>query len=66
MVDAPRVREFAEHAILVYDLKTGDALQLAAALVWSEGKPRGRQFVAADDRLLAAASHEGFTTIHPA
>ncbi len=55
VADSPPVREAAERALLTHDVKTADALQLAAALVWSEGKPRGRQFVGADDRLLAAA-----------
>ncbi|HVY61516.1 MAG TPA: PIN domain-containing protein [Planctomycetota bacterium] len=64
--DTPPIREAAARGLLTYELKTADALQLAAALVWCEGRLSGRQFVAGDDKLLAAAAAEGFTTIRPA
>jgi hypothetical protein len=63
--DSAHVRAQAERVLDGHDLRTADALQLAAALVWCDGRPHGRQFVAADARLLAAASAEGFTTIQP-
>ena len=44
-------------------MKTNDALQLAAALHWCSGYPRGRHFVGDDDDLLDAAAAEGFTVI---
>jgi predicted nucleic acid-binding protein len=43
-----------------YDLKTADALQLAAALRWCEHIPQGRVFLAADQRLREAAVLSGF------
>ncbi|MSV35423.1 MAG: PIN domain-containing protein [Bryobacterales bacterium] len=44
-----------------FPLKTGDALQLAAALVWCRRKPRGRWFVCNDRQLAASAEAAGFT-----
>lgn len=64
--DAPDVRVNVDRLLEVHDLRAGDAFQLAAALFWCEGRARGRQFIAADDRLLGAAAAEGFTTIRPA
>jgi predicted nucleic acid-binding protein len=43
-----------------YDLKAADALQLAAALEWSENIPHGKVFIAADQRLREAAVLSGF------
>ena len=51
-----RAIELVEH----YDLRAGDALQLAAALEWCEGMPRGRRFLTADDKLRDAAMLSGF------
>jgi hypothetical protein len=41
-------------------LKAADALQLAAALEWSENIPHGKVFIAADQRLREAAVLSGF------
>lgn len=46
-----------------YPLRTGDALQLAAALDWCDENPHRRIFVCFDDRLAAAAKVVGFTVI---
>lgn len=46
-----------------YPLRTGDALQLAAALYWCGEKPRRKTFVCFDDRLAEAAKTVGFTVI---
>ena len=43
-----------------YELRTGDALQLAAALQWCESDPQGSPFVTADQRLKHAAAQTGF------
>lgn len=43
-----------------YDLRAGDALQLAAAFEWREGDPRGHLFITADERLHRAAVLCGF------
>ncbi len=44
-----------------YPLSAADALQLAAALEWCEGKPRGNVFLTFDRRLREAAELAGFT-----
>ena len=55
-----RVRERAGRALAAHPLRAADALQLAAALVWSGDEPAGEGFVCLDDRLREAARHEGF------
>jgi predicted nucleic acid-binding protein len=44
-----------------YPLRAADALQLAAALQWCEGKPKSRVFLTFDRRLSEAAGLAGFT-----
>jgi predicted nucleic acid-binding protein len=44
-----------------YPLRAADALQLAAALEWCEGKPKGEIFLSFDKRLSEAAGLAGFT-----
>jgi predicted nucleic acid-binding protein len=63
-VVAPTValREAAGRALAAHPLRAADALQLAAALVWS-GEASGEPFVCLDDRLRDAASREGFTVM---
>lgn len=46
-----------------YGLRALDSLQLAAAIVWCQEKPRKRPFVTADERLAKAAEKAGFTEI---
>ena len=55
-----RVRELAEDSCRRYDIRSADALQLAAALVWCNEKPRERNFICFDNRLLNAARAAGF------
>jgi len=55
------VREIAIRQLERFPLRAGDALQLAAALVWCGERPRGRWFVCDDRRLAAAAAAAGFT-----
>jgi hypothetical protein len=45
----------------LYPLRAADALQLAAALEWCEGKPKGNVFLSFDQRLREAAGLAGFT-----
>jgi uncharacterized protein len=59
-LSATALRLLATHA-----LRAGDALQLAAALVWARGRPSGKAFVCLDQRLRTAASLEGFS-VEPA
>jgi len=44
-----------------YPLRAADALQLAAALAWCEGKSSGKVFLTFDRRLSEAAAQVGFT-----
>lgn len=60
-----RVREIALRLIRVHSLRTGDALQLAAAHVGSGDRPTTLEFVCLDDRLALAAEREGFQAIGP-
>jgi hypothetical protein len=45
----------------LYPLRAADALQLAAALEWCEGRPQGNVFLTFDKRLREAAALVGFT-----
>jgi predicted nucleic acid-binding protein len=60
------IRETAKRLLRVHDLRTADALQLAAAVFASEARPSTLKFISLDERLLAAARREGFDTIKPA
>jgi predicted nucleic acid-binding protein len=60
------LRESAKRLLRVHDLRTADALQLAAAVYVAEARPSTLEFVSLDDRLLAAARREGFPTVKPA
>ena len=57
---SPTLREYALRLVAVHPLRGADALQLAAAVVWREGRPAGAGFVCLDDRLRAAAMRESF------
>ena len=58
-----RLRVLAVTLLDTHPLRAGDALQLAAALVWCDEKPRRRIFVCFDDRLAIVAEEVGFTVI---
>jgi uncharacterized protein len=45
----------------LHPLRAADALQLAAALAWCEGKPKSNVFLTLDRRLKEAAGLAGFT-----
>lgn len=53
------VRERACQLAKVHPLRAGDALQLAAALAWTQERPRGRVFVTFDARLADAGRAVG-------
>jgi predicted nucleic acid-binding protein len=57
------LRERAERLLAVHPLRSADAFQLAAALVWSRGDTRAHAVVSFDDRLRAAADREGFPVL---
>ncbi|MEW6216460.1 MAG: type II toxin-antitoxin system VapC family toxin [Candidatus Bipolaricaulota bacterium] len=54
------VRENAVRLLRAHDLRAADVLQLAAAVVASEGHPHSLPFVCLDARLRRAADREGF------
>ena len=58
-----RVRAIALDLLRTNDLRAGDAIQLASALVWCKGKARHRSFVCFDQRLSSAAHVVGFDVI---
>ncbi|MCI0412731.1 hypothetical protein L0222_08005 [bacterium] len=55
-----RVRELAEDCCDRYRIRSGDSLQLGAALVWCKEHPKGKNFVCFDSGLLEAARQAGF------
>ncbi|MFN0074710.1 MAG: type II toxin-antitoxin system VapC family toxin [Chloroflexota bacterium] len=57
------VRTRAERLLTIHPLRAADALQLAAALLWASERPTGAYFVSLDNRLQAAARHEGFEVL---
>ncbi len=59
------VRKRAEILLRRAPLTAADALQLGAALVAVDGRPKRQGFVALDRALLAAAEREGFEAIRP-
>jgi predicted nucleic acid-binding protein len=59
------VRELAEQCLARHTLKTADALQLSAALMWCEGESDGREFVCSNGALRTAATDEGFRVLPP-
>ena len=58
-----RVRQRAERLLALHPLRTADAFQLAAALVWAEEMPSGLDVVCLDQNLKEAAGKEGFTVL---
>jgi predicted nucleic acid-binding protein len=60
-----QIRESAKRFLRVHDLRTADALQLAAAFFVAEARPSTLEFVSLDDRLLTAARREGFVITKP-
>ncbi|MFC5861447.1 hypothetical protein ACFPT7_04020 [Acidicapsa dinghuensis] len=57
------LRAEAEFLLTRYSLRAADALQLAAAMIWSRGNPRGKAFICFDAQLLFAAQQLGFKTL---
>ncbi|MDA0322490.1 MAG: type II toxin-antitoxin system VapC family toxin [Verrucomicrobia bacterium] len=56
----PAVQDRALRVLRVHPLRAADSLQLAAALITVDEKPRGFPFVCSDARLINAATREGF------
>ncbi len=62
-VEEIRVR--AERLLFSHHLKTSDALQLGAALLWADDRPRRAELVSFDRQLRTAARREGFDVLPP-
>jgi predicted nucleic acid-binding protein len=60
---AEELRQIAESMLERYQLRGADALQLAAAYIWSLGRPFERHFISCDKRLLEGAREAGFRII---
>ena len=63
LLPSERIREQASRALLLHPLTAADSMQLAAALVWSDGRPHGLGFVCLDHHLVEAAQTEGFDVL---
>jgi predicted nucleic acid-binding protein len=63
MHPSEELREQAERLVDRFPLKAADAQQLAAALAWSLGRPKGRAFISGDGQLLDAVRQLGFQAI---
>ena len=57
------VRQRAERLLAIHPLRSADAFQLAAALIWAQENPHGYEIVCLDQNLREAAHKEGFTVI---
>jgi uncharacterized protein len=57
------VKATASRLLRVHALRGADALQLASAMVWAGGDPRGLTVCAFDARLAPAALKEGFRVL---
>jgi predicted nucleic acid-binding protein len=57
------VRSIAQRLLRVHPLRAADSLQLAAAVVASEGNAARLPFVCLDERLSEAAIREGFPIV---
>jgi predicted nucleic acid-binding protein len=56
-----RIAHQAKALLELYALSAADAAQLAAAMEWCEGQPKGNVFLTLDQRLREAAGLAGFT-----
>lgn len=61
MLPTERLRSLAEELPNQFGLRSADAFQLAAALIWCKERPQKRPFVCFDRRLADAAERVGFT-----
>jgi uncharacterized protein len=57
------VRYRAERLLMVHALRAADVLQLAAALIWTEERTSGAEFVSLDQNLRESALKEGFSVL---
>ena len=60
MQPSEALRAEAMNLLARFPLRSADALQLAAATMWTFGNPAGRKFISGDAQLLEAAERLGF------
>jgi predicted nucleic acid-binding protein len=65
VVATDRVRETATRLLRGHPLGASDALEIAAAIVASEDRPRSLPFVTLDDHVAGVADREGFRVVRP-
>lgn len=63
MEPVPAIRNMARRILRTHDVRAGDALQLAAAITASEGRPETLEFITLDGRLVDAARREGLAVV---
>ncbi len=63
MQPTDEVRVRAERLLFAHRLRASDALQLGAALLWCDDRPRRAGFVCLDYKLRTAARMEGFDVL---
>jgi predicted nucleic acid-binding protein len=61
--DVERVKSLAVRLLRLHALSAADALQLGAALVWTDGNPKGQVLYTLDRRMALAALKEGFRAL---
>lgn len=57
------IRDITQRLLRNHPLRAADALQLAAAIIWTDKTPKGHHFVCLDARLRDAATNEGFSVL---
>lgn len=57
------IRDVSGRLLLNHALRAADSLQLSAAIIWADKKPKGRHFVCLDIKLREAARKEGFSLL---
>ena len=57
------IRQRAERLLAIHPLRSADAFQLAAALIWAQESPQDLEMVCLDQNLREAAHKEGFTIL---
>jgi len=57
------VRQRAERLLAIHPLRSADAFQLAATLIWAQENPQGLEIVCFDQNLREAGHKEGFTLL---
>lgn len=65
VVQIEPVKAVATRLLRLHPLRAADALQLGAALCWSQNQPEGRFLITLDAKLAGAAVREGFMVLPP-